>query len=282
MHAKFLEFGNLTCYFVVMSEVLPANRTRLAVVLRATKDVVSIETAAQALDLDRQSAAKLLSRWTSQGWIRRIGQGLYVPVPLDLAESTQVIGDPWVLVPALFGESYIGGWTAAHHWDLTEQLFNETVIFATRRIDEQRITAQGVTFLAHHIARKRFFGIKPVWRGSTRVNLSDVARTVIDMLAQPHTGGGIDHVADCLAEFWKQRSADQGLLIAYAEKFANGAIFKRLGFLAEAHLRDEGLANLCRTRLTKGNAKLDPGLDCSQLVTAWNLWVPPRWKARFK
>jgi hypothetical protein len=28
-----------------------------------------------------------------------------------------------VLVPTLFGQSYIGGWTAAHHWELTEQFF---------------------------------------------------------------------------------------------------------------------------------------------------------------
>lgn len=263
-----------------MTKALPSNRARLAVVLRATKDVVSTETTGRALGLDRHAAAKLLSRWAGQGWMRRIGQGLYVPVPLDLAASDQVVSDPWVLVPSLFGESYIGGWTAAHHWDLTDQLFNETVVFATRRIDDQRVIAQGVTFIAHHLAKKRFFGIKPVWRGTTRVNLSDPARTLIDMLALPQTGGGIDHVADCLREHRKLRKADQDLLIAYAEQFGNGAIFKRLGFLAQAHLHDEKLVAACRARLTKGYTKLDPGLDCSQLVTAWNLWVPARWKER--
>ena len=55
---------------------------------------------------------------------------------------------------------------------------------------------------------------------------------------------------------------------------------KRLGFLAEAQLHDEQLAAACRARLTKGYTKLDPGLDCSQLVTAWNVWVPARWKER--
>ena len=263
-----------------MIQVLPTNRARLAVVLRATKDVVSIDTAAQALGLDRKGAAKLLSRWTGQGWMRRIGTGLYVPVPLDLAASTQVVSDPWVLVPSLFGESYIGGWTAAHYWDLTEQLFNETMIFATRRVGVQRVNAQGVTFLVHHLARKRFFGIKQVWRGATRINLSDPARTMVDMLAMPQTGGGIDHVADCLSEYRKLRNVDHNLLIAYAEKFGNGAIFKRLGFLAEVQFHDAVLADTCRTRLTKGYTRLDPGLDCSQLVTAWNLWVPARWKEK--
>lgn len=252
----------------------------MAIILRATKDVVSIDTAVQALELDRTAAAKLLSRWAAQGWMRRIGPGLYVHVPLDLAANAQVVSDPWVLVPSLFGESYIGGWTAAHHWDLTEQLFNETLVFATRRIDEPRVMAQGVTFHAHHVAMKRFFGVKAVWRGTTRINLSDPSRTLVDMLALPQLGGGIDHVADCLSEYQKLQNADQRLVIAYAEKFGNGAIFKRLGFLAEVHLHDEALAVACRTRLTKGYSKLDPGLICDQLVTAWNLWVPARWKAR--
>lgn len=258
--------------------VLPASRARLAAVLRATKEVVSIDATAQTLGLDRTAAAKQLSRWRAQGWLRRIGQGLYVPVPLDLANSEQVVEDPWVLVPALFGQCYIGGWTAAHHWDLTEQLFNETVIFTTRRISEKRVTAQGTAFLLHHVAKKRLFGLKPVWRDATRVNISDPARTLIDMLAMPETGGGIDHIADCLAAYLKAQAGGGESLIRYAEQFGNGAVFKRLGFLAETRMHDEELAAACRMRLTQGYARLDPSLPVKHLVTAWRLWVPERWK----
>lgn len=263
---------------VPASPSLPASRARLAAVLRATKEVVSIDTAARTLDLDRTTAAKLLSRWRQQGWLRRIGHGLYVPVPLDLAASEQVVEDPWVLVPTLFGECYVGGWTAAHHWDLTEQLFNDTVVFTTRRISRKRVTAQGVVFLLQHTTTKRVFGLKPVWRGSTRVSISDPARTLIDMLAMPLIGGGIDHVTECLAAFWKVGGRDGGLLIRYAEQYGNGAIFKRLGFLAETRLHDPDLAAACRVRLTQGYAQLDPALTCKQLVTAWRLWVPERLK----
>src|ERR1700726_1861249 len=160
---------------------LPANRARLSTVLRAAKEVVSVDVTSRTLGIDRRAGAKLLSRWKQQGWLRRIGHGLYVPVPLDLAGSEQIIADPWVLVPTLFGQSYIGGWTAAHHWELTEQLFNETVVFTTRRFTEKRVTAQGVIFLLHHTVKDRLFGLKPVWRGTARVNVSDPARTLIDM-----------------------------------------------------------------------------------------------------
>jgi predicted transcriptional regulator of viral defense system len=257
---------------------IPASRARLAAVLRATKDVVSIDTTAKTLDLDRTDTAKLLSRWRAQGWLRRVGRGLYVPVPLDLAASEQVVEDPWVLVPTLFGQCYIGGWTAAHHWDLTEQIFNETLVFTTRRITTKRVSAQGAGFLLHHAAQKRLFGLKTIWRGARRVSVSDPARTLIDMLAMPETGGGIDHVAECLAAHAKASTFDRDRLVRYAEQFGNGAVFKRLGFLAEARLHDEGLAYACRARLTQGYAQLDPSLASSHLLTAWRLWVPERWR----
>src|SRR5713101_6359928 len=181
---------------------LPPSRARLAAVLRATKEVVSVAGVSQVLGLDRRRAAQALSRWRMQGWLRRVGHGLYVPVPLDLAGTEQVVADPWVLVPTLFGECYIGGWTAAHHWELTEQLFNETFVFTTRRVTLKHVTAQGVAFLLHNIKPKRLFGLKTLWRGSAKVSISDPARTLVDMIAAPEVGGGIDHVADCLSNYF--------------------------------------------------------------------------------
>jgi predicted transcriptional regulator of viral defense system len=57
---------------------LPASRARLASVLRAAKEVVSVDIASKTLGMERREAAKLLSRWQGQGWLRRIGHGLYV------------------------------------------------------------------------------------------------------------------------------------------------------------------------------------------------------------
>src|SRR6266403_270385 len=138
-----------------LKDSLPAHRARLSTVLRAAKEVVSVDVTSRTLGIDRRAAAKLLSRWKQQGWLRRIGHGLYVPVPLDLAGSEQVIADPWVLVPTLFDQCYIGGWTAAHHWQLTEQLFNENLVFTTRRFRKKRVLAQGVAFVLQHTSVKR-------------------------------------------------------------------------------------------------------------------------------
>jgi predicted transcriptional regulator of viral defense system len=96
-----------------------SGKSRLAIVINAAGDVIDIADVEAALSVPRTQASKLLSRWRAQGWLRRVGPGAYVHVPLALRDSEQVIQDPWVLIPALFDPAYIGGWTAAEHWDLT-------------------------------------------------------------------------------------------------------------------------------------------------------------------
>src|SRR5262245_51258190 len=183
---------------------LPASRQRLTEVLRAGGDVFTVAEAAGVLVVDRNSAAKTLARWAQQGWLRRVGHGAYVSASLDLLDSNLVLEDPWVLVPALYAPAYIGGRTAAHHWDLTEQLFNDVVVLTTRPIREKSQERQGARFSLKHIAAEKLFGTTPLWRGQTKIAISDVHRTVVDILDDPDLGGGIDHVSECLNAYLRR------------------------------------------------------------------------------
>jgi predicted transcriptional regulator of viral defense system len=254
-----------------------SGKSRLAAVIRAAGDVIDIGDVEATLSVPRTQAAKLLSRWTAQGWLRRVGPGSYVPVQLALLDSEQVIQDPWVLVPVLFDPAYIGGWTAAEHWDLTEQIFRDILVYTARPVRQKSIKSQGALFSLKHIKADLIFGMKTVWRGRTRVMVSNIHRTIVDMLDNPATGGGIQHVADCFAQYMRRKDSEPRLLIDYADRLGNGAVFKRLGFLAERNPHADLLIDAAKLRLTKGYAKLDPALDCAKLVTRWNLRVPKSW-----
>ncbi|MEX2496144.1 MAG: type IV toxin-antitoxin system AbiEi family antitoxin domain-containing protein [Woeseia sp.] len=247
--------------------------------LNAAGEVVRVPDVVATLSVSRQRAAQFLSRWAGQGWLRRVGPGAYVPVQLELRDAVQVVQDPWVLVPALFDPAYVGGRTAAAHWDLTEQIFRDTLVFTERPLRRKSVEVQGAVFTLKHIGKGRVFGTKSIWRGQSRVAVSDVHRTVIDMLDDPATGGGIQHVADCFAQYVKRKDCNPRTLIDYASSLGNGAVFKRLGFLAEVH-RISGLVEPARARMTTGNAKLDPALDADRLITRWRLWVPSNWAER--
>lgn len=251
-------------------------RQRLASVLRKSGDLVSIGDVSEALSLNRTEAAKLLARWNAQGWVRRLRAGFYAPVPITASGQEQVMEDPWVVVPELFGPACIGGWSAAEHWDLTEQLFRSTCVLTARPVRRKEITIQGLPFTLKHVKETSLFGTRNLWRGKTRVPVSTPAKTIIDMLDDPVIGGGIRHVADCLHNYLANSSWRPDELIANADQLGSGAVFKRLGYLAEREGNDK-LVEAARSRLTTGNAKLDPSIPCPKLVKRWRLWIPQGW-----
>jgi predicted transcriptional regulator of viral defense system len=152
-------------------------------------------------------------------------------------------------------------------------------VYTAESVRRSRQTIQGVTFVVRQVAEPKLFGTKTLWRGRVKLQVSDIHRTAIDMLDAPAMGGGIRHVADCLRAYLSRPDASPDMLIAYADRLGNGAVFKRLGFLAERAGGPEQLVAACAERLTQGNIKLDPALPSPRLVRRWRLWVPDRWKA---
>jgi predicted transcriptional regulator of viral defense system len=260
-----------------ITPTIPKGRARLSQVLRGAGEVVSVDDVSGILRIEREAAAKLLARWNGQGWMRRLRRGFYAPVPIAALGQEQVLEDPWVIVPELFGPACIGGWSAAEHWGLTEQMFRSTCVLTSRPIREKEQTIEGIPFVLKHVQPQTLFGMRPVWRGSVRIDVTSPAKTIIDMLDDPAIGGGIRHVAECLAAYVGREDASGDELLTIADQLGNRAVFKRLGFLAERLPGQQDLAAACRERLSQGTAKLDPSAPCPRLVTRWRLWVPPSW-----
>jgi len=255
----------------------PKGRKDLSLVLENSKGLVTIAVVAETLNLSRVKASKRLSQWAKQGLLKRVGPGTYLPVPLELLESPRILEDGWILVPELFLPGYVGGWTAAEHHGLTEQLFRETVVITSKSFRSKKQTIDGSRFLLKLVTPKKIFGTENVWSGQTKIPVSDIEKTIIDMLDTPFIGGGIQHVAECYKTYIKHPDKNLEKLITYAEQLGNGAVFKRLGYLSEQNPETETLAQACQTKLTQGNSKLDPAIDCPRLVTRWKLFIPETW-----
>lgn len=254
------------------------SRARLSRVLRNTKGTLTVGQAAEILGLPSMQAAKLLARWAEQGWLSRVRRGLYVPVPLEARTADVALEDAWAIADQLFDPCYIGGWSAAEHWGLTEQIFRTVLVITSRKPRNRRPVIKGTAFVVRSVSNKPLFGTKSVWRGRVKVDVSDPAKTVLDMLADPKLGGGLRPTVDVLGAYLKSKYKDRALLITYADRLGNGAAIKRLGFLLGRIAPEEkGLIADCRARVKKGNVKLDPSLPPERLVTAWGLWVPKKW-----
>ena len=251
------------------------SRNQLSKLLRDNPPVVTSSQAAAALGVTPAVAARRLAAWSRSGWLARVRRGAYVPVPIESESADVALDDAWSVAAAMFSPCYVGGWSAAEHWGLTEQLFRSICVMTTTRPRARQLVLRKARFELHTVASAQFIGMKTVWRGGTRVQVSDPARTLIDMLADPALGGGIRHVAEMLASLFHDQPKEAAKLAGYAAKIGSGAVYKRLGFLLQRDHPDQAaLIESCRARLTAGYAKLDPALPADRLVTAWRVWVP--------
>ena len=262
----------------VVAGLSKASREQLTRVLRDARDVVTIEQASSSLGISRKEAARKLALWARQGWLSKVRRGLYIPVPLASRTSDIALEDPWIIAEKLFNPCYIGGWSAAEHWDLTEQIFRSILVMTTRKPRNRKPSVKNTTFVLRTIPPEAFFGLKPIWRGSIKVNVSDPSRTILDMMNDPSLGGGLRPTVDVFQAYLKSQAKNLKLLTSYAEQLKNGAVFKRLGFLLERFAPTENAAiEECKSGLSTGNAKLDPLLPADRLVTKWRLWIPQNW-----
>ena len=261
-----------------ISGIGKGDRKKLSAIFRETKGTISVQDAANILKTTSTDAAKMLSRWASKSWLSRVRRGLYVRMPLESYTTDIPLEDSWIIADRLFSPCYIGGWSAAEYWDLTEQIFRTVVVITTQKPRNRSPIIKGTEFMLRTVSEKALFGIKPVWRGQVKVSVSDPSRTIIDLLTAPKLGGGIRPTKDIFSNYVKSEEKKIDLLIEYAKRLGNGAVFKRLGFLLERLAPDQTQSiQICRDNLTKGLAKLDPSLNSEKLVTRWRLWVPTNW-----
>ena len=232
--------------------------------------------AATTLGYTLGGAQRFLAYLAERGWLVRVHHGLYSTVPLDAVDPTEWRIDPWIVVSKLYGPHYyIGGWTACEYWDLTEQIFNSTIVFTTRRTREKETEVQGFPLRLRHTARDKIFGTRTVWRERTRVTLSDPTRTLVDALDDPSLGGGIRHVAEVLQAYFESERRDDSLLEEYIKRLGNRTVFKRLGYLLETlEIEAAQLIKSCKAGKSAGISLLDPSLPArGPARRRWNLRV---------
>ena len=256
-----------------------SSRNQLAKVLRASGETITPATAAKALDQPSIDAARLLARWAKQGWLQRVRRGIYVAVPIESERADSAPEDAWVIAEAAFSPCFISGWSAAEHWSLTEQVFRSVCVSTARKPRTRKQKLGGTEFVLRTVPQTQFFGLKTVWRGRTRVQVTDPSRTIVDLFSDPSLGGGLRSSMDMLENYLRAKDqADLKLVLKYADQLGNRAVFKRLGFLLQRIAPEQkGIIKECAERLSAGYTKLDPQLASARLATEWRLWLPAGW-----
>ncbi|MDP8215313.1 MAG: type IV toxin-antitoxin system AbiEi family antitoxin [Candidatus Euphemobacter frigidus] len=251
------------------------HRELLSRLHRALSAPFGIDEAAATLELSRPKTRSLLCYWSSRGWLSRIRRGTYITVPLNASNPSEWREDPWIVANAIFSPCYIGGWSAAEHWGLTEQIFSDVVVFTSSPVRDRTPLIKGTKYVITAIPNKKLFSLSTVWRNSIKLSVSSPSRTIADILNTPRLGGGMKHAAEFVAEYFDSEHRDDNELRECLEKLNNRAAIKRLGYVIETlGINAPDTVMFCEKNISAGYSKLDPSASMrGKLLRRWNLEV---------
>lgn len=242
---------------------------------RVGKLILRAEDIEREFGYKRAVANLHLSRLCKKGWLQRLKSGVYRIIPLGSASSNPVPEDAWAIASELFSPCYISGWSAAEHWDLTEQIFNSTVVMTAQKQKKKEQNIAGLLYRTKLISEEKIFGTKKIWSSNTQIQIADIHRAIIDILSDPELGGGGRHTMDIVKTYLQKKDASPELLWQYAERLNDGAVFRRLGFIGDVIARlPASWLDKCEAKVKTGIIKFDPaGPNSGSIHTKWGIRV---------
>jgi predicted transcriptional regulator of viral defense system len=249
------------------------NRRLLDLLNRLGKNIFSIEEAAVITGLTIIEARLLLGYFARRGWLSRVKPGFYMSVPLGTMNPHEYKENPLIVANRIFAPCYIGGWSAAEHWDLTDQIFNSIYVCTSKVFRKKTTTIQGTEFI---LKLKRQAGhTKSLWLENTKIQVSDPAQTVVDILDDPSSGGGMRHVSEIVKNYFESEHRNKFDLAMYLSECKNHTAYKRLGYMLEVlKIEAVDLIEECRKNISAGYSVFDPGIKTKGTYNRrWNLRV---------
>lgn len=251
------------------------NRKLLDALNRSGKNMFTAKEASNIIGLTIDSTRLFLAYCTRRGWLARVKRGLYTCVPLGTINPQEYKENPFIVANRVFDPCYIGGWSAAEHWGVTEQLFNSVCVFTQKPYRKRKVVIQRTEFVLKHTGKNKTKHTKGVWIENVKVQLSDPEQTLVDILSDPSTGGGIRHVADIVEGYFNSEYFNQNTLLTYIKEFGNKTVYKRLGFILESlGMNSDYMIKVCNENISAGYSVLDPVVDNKGSYSRrWNLRV---------
>ena len=233
---------------VVQNINLGPNENRLLLTLAERGvSVFTADKAQEILQTSDSSVNHILMNLAKKKRLQRIERGKYLLIPEEAGIERFWAEEPWVIVPHLVDEYYVGFWTAMNYWDMTEQI-PYTVFVATTKQKKKGILKFGnQKFQFITLSKTKFFGIKEEKRGNNKFNISNKEKTIVDGLMHPEYCGGITEVTKAMRNVRNEVDWNTILNMSYDVKI--NVVLKRLGYLLTVLKIEEKISNLIKNKI---------------------------------
>ena len=194
-------------------------------------------------------------------------------VPLGIVNPMKYKENPWIVANRIFAPCCIGGWSAAEYWDLTDQIFNSIFVCTVKIFRSKKIHIQGTDFVLKLTRNPGH--TKSVWVENTKIQISDPAQTLVDILDDPSSGGGMRHVSEIVKNYFESEHQSSFDISKYMSECKNKTVYKRLGYVLETlNIGTSDLIEECKKSISKGYSVFDPAIKTKGTFNSrWNLRV---------
>ena len=251
------------------------NRKLLDLLNRFGKNLFWIKDASKIVGLSVKDTRLYLGYFARRGWLSRVKRGLYISVPLGTVSPQEYKENPWIVANRIFTPCNIGGWSAAEHWEFTDQIFNSIFVFTARLFRKKNITIQGTEFILKLVRTKKISHTKSIWIENVKAQVSDPSQTIVDVLDDPAVAGGIRHVSDMVRNYFNSEYRNDIELLNYIKENKNRTAYKRLGYILEiSDINVPDIIKECHRNISSGYSVLDPAIKAKgSFNRRWDLRV---------
>ena len=227
----------------------------------------------------RKTREMHLRYFVKKGRIMRVRRGLYCVVPPDV-DPVDCPVDAFLLTSKMTDDAVLAYHTALEFHGAAYSLHNRFLYLTARRprqIEFREYHFRGVLFpKILRDVKKETFNVKTAERAGLDVKVTNLERTLVDVLDRPYLGGGWEEIWRSLemVEFF---NLDQ--VVEYALLLKNATTVAKVGFFLEQHqeplMVDEVYLERLREQRPRKPLYMERGdRKAGHFVPDWNLVVP--------
>ena len=196
--------------------------------------VVNAKRVMEILNVSQMHAYNLLKSMYKKGALDRVKSNLYVRIPAHIVHDRgKYLEDPIIVAMNITEPYFFSYYTALSLHGLAQQYTKNFYISTTRPIP--KVNYHGNIIQPVTLTPKRFFGFCEIKYGNKKVIVSDLERTVIDVVDRPEYAGGYEEIFRCILGVEK---LNWQKLLTYIDKMEEKILVNRLGYLFDL-LRDQ-------------------------------------------
>lgn len=235
--------------------------------------VITLEEVTKCFHISKQYASKIMHELSRKNACERVKGGLYVRFPASIVINKGAYQeDPILLARALNNNYFFSYYTALSLHGLAHRIIRTYYLTSTE--DSGKRSYHGNIIQIVKLIPSRFFGFIAKEYSGQKIFVSDLERTIIDVIDRSKYAGGWQEIIQCLSDL---RGVNWNKMLTYIKRFNTKSLIQRAGYIFETlksslSVPDNFIKNLHKE--ISSNIYYF-GKDVGRFNSKWNVIVSP-------